>query len=198
MKPSVIAAAAVHLLITAASYYHCAKEDILPGKLRKAAYLVASAVFPAIFLLINRKASGYDLIFMLAGLGLLIRISAGDIKSGVIDLPPTLALYLVGVLSLVRVDVRFIITRLLAALLFFVVMAIGRKLSKDGIGRGDVILMPAVGLMLGTDAGLRAAVLGLAVMAVTGLLMTLRKRIKFKDGLPLAPFILLGYVFCSV
>lgn len=198
MKPSVIAAAVIYLLITAASYYNCVREDILPGKLRKAAYIAASAVCPVIFLFVNRGAPEYDIIFLSAGLGLLIRISAGDIKSGVIDILPTAALYLAGVLSLIRVDAGFIMTRLLAALIFFAVMSVGRKVSRNGIGHGDVILMPAVGLMLGTDAGLRAAVLGLAVMAAAGLTMTFRKKIGFRDELPLAPFILIGYVFCSV
>ena len=187
----------IYMVAVAAMFLHRVREEIISG-VQKSLYLLTASLGLAVFLLINNEMSTFELILLTAGAGILHGIAAVDLKKHTIDIIPTVVLYALGALMLVRTDISYILSHMLCAIVFLAVMAAGRKLSKGCIGMGDVILMPAIGLLLGIEAGLRAAVGGLIVMTVTGLILTAVKKIGFKDELPLAPFMLIGYIFCSV
>ena len=65
-------------------------------------------------------------------------------------------------------------------------------LSRRGLGGGDVKFMAAAGLFLGFGATLPAILYGTVLAALSGLVLIALKKIKRKDTIPLAPFLLAG------
>lgn len=74
---------------------------------------------------------------------------------------------------------------------FLYVMA---RVTKEGIGMGDVKLVSALGWLLGITSALVTLFIALILCAVTAvILLSLKKKGK-NDFLPFAPFLFLGYV----
>mgnify|MGYP002513219339 CR=1 FL=1 len=67
-------------------------------------------------------------------------------------------------------------------------------LSTGGIGFGDVKLLGALSLYLGLWETLSLLLCGLLIAGTAALVLLAAGRIKRKSGLPLAPFLLTGYL----
>lgn len=65
-------------------------------------------------------------------------------------------------------------------------------ISRGGLGMGDVKLFAVAGSYMGGSSILAAAFLAVLVSAVYSVVMLLLKRIKLKEEIPFAPFILVG------
>lgn len=65
-------------------------------------------------------------------------------------------------------------------------------ISRGGLGMGDVKLFAVAGSYMGGGSILAAAFLSVLASAVYSVIMLLLKRIKLKEEIPFAPFILIG------
>ena len=66
------------------------------------------------------------------------------------------------------------------------------KISRKGLGGGDVKYMSVAGLYLGFQNALPAILYGTILSAITGGIMILIKKMGRKDAIPLAPFLYIG------
>lgn len=67
-------------------------------------------------------------------------------------------------------------------------------ISKGGVGMGDVKLFAVIGLYLGSGSIMAAAFLSVMAGAVYSAVMLFLKKIKLKEEIPFAPFILVGTI----
>ncbi|MCL2365920.1 MAG: prepilin peptidase [Oscillospiraceae bacterium] len=65
-------------------------------------------------------------------------------------------------------------------------------LSRKGLGGGDVKFMAVVGLYMGFGGVISVILIGSILAAITGGTLILFKKIRRKDPIPLAPFLLIG------
>lgn len=88
----------------------------------------------------------------------------------------------------------YLVSSLIGCFLCAVVLLAGNRLSKGGIGSGDIKLLASLGFLCGLSVVMSAMILALiACLAAAGVLF-LMERNKGKDPLPFAPFILAGYL----
>lgn len=67
------------------------------------------------------------------------------------------------------------------------------KLTRGGIGYGDIKLLGAVAFLCGLRAFIYSLLLGMIVCALFAIALLILKKKKMKDELPLAPFIFVGF-----
>ena len=76
----------------------------------------------------------------------------------------------------------------------FLILGIANKLSKGGIGLGDVKLLSCIGFMCDIYIVIKTLTLALlACICILGVLLILKKQ-TVKDHLPFAPFIHIGFI----
>ncbi len=86
-----------------------------------------------------------------------------------------------------------LISRFIGLIFCFAVFYLLARLTKGGVGPGDVKLLAALGLLLGVFETLIATLLGLLLCALTGAVLMLVRRKKKADRIPFAPFLFAGY-----
>lgn len=103
----------------------------------------------------------------------------------------------VGVISLLRFACYFdenwylqVIMTLIVLLGFLLI----KKLSKGGVGTGDIIYLTLFALGFGIHNLLYTLLFSSLVVAVVGTVLLISKKLNKKDALPFMPFILLGIV----
>ena len=74
--------------------------------------------------------------------------------------------------------------------LFFVAYLV----SRGGIGFGDVKLFAVIGIYMGSGSIFSEVFLTVVVSAVYSIVMLIRKKIKLKEEIPFAPFVLIGAI----
>ncbi|MGM9603112.1 MAG: prepilin peptidase [Faecousia sp.] len=90
--------------------------------------------------------------------------------------------------------VQELIFSLIGCLLCGLILVLGNKISKGGIGAGDIKLLCCVGLVCGVNTVFTTLLLALiccCILAVVGMMM---KKITLKNSVPFGPFIYIGYV----
>jgi prepilin signal peptidase PulO-like enzyme (type II secretory pathway) len=94
---------------------------------------------------------------------------------------------------------NYLISSLIGGLLCMVLLVIANKISKGGIGAGDIKLLSAVGFVLGLYPVLSAMLFSLLGFILLSALLLLAKKCSLKDQLPFGPFIYVGFlVYCLV
>lgn len=78
---------------------------------------------------------------------------------------------------------------------FFYVLS---RLTKDGIGMGDVKLISVMGLLLGVYSTLIAVTLALMLCAVISVVLLLCKKKNKTDRIPFGPFMFFGYMLMFI
>lgn len=86
-----------------------------------------------------------------------------------------------------------LISSLIGCFLSFVILCIAQKISKGGIGNGDIKLICSIGFACGFYAVFTTLILSLTVCIVLSFLLIILKKCNKKDHLPFGPFIFLGY-----
>mgnify|MGYP003295151084 CR=1 FL=1 len=84
---------------------------------------------------------------------------------------------------------------LLCCMVLFYVLS---RLTKEGIGMGDVKLISVMGFMTGMSLTLMAVLLSLILCTVTSILLLLRKIKNKNDRIPFGPFMFFGYIFMLI
>lgn len=72
-------------------------------------------------------------------------------------------------------------------------LLLGNRLSKNGIGGGDVKLLAAMGFLLGLYAVFTTLVIALIICSVFAVAVMLTKKMTIKQSVPFGPFIYAGY-----
>lgn len=80
---------------------------------------------------------------------------------------------------------------LLGCLILFYVMS---RLTKDGMGMGDVKQLAALGWMIGLRGALVSALFSLLACAMAAIVLLVSKKKNTKDSVPFGPFIFFGYL----
>lgn len=80
---------------------------------------------------------------------------------------------------------------LLICLVLFYVMS---RLTKEGIGMGDVKLIAALGWSIGLEAALLTVLFALLICTVAAFILLFGKKKNGKDRVPFGPFMFFGYI----
>ena len=100
------------------------------------------------------------------------------------------------VLSGMDVAVAYIITALIGGMASLCVLIICNKLSKGGIGYGDIKIFASLGFMCGFYAVASTLVFAMLSCTVSIIALLVAKKKKVKDEIVFAPFIYIGYSLC--
>lgn len=93
---------------------------------------------------------------------------------------------------------EYLLSSLLGGILCFVLLMIAGKLSKGGIGKGDVKLITALGFTCGLMKVFTSLLISLVICVVVSLLMVFLKKKTFKDHMPFGPFIYAGFLIVLI
>lgn len=83
---------------------------------------------------------------------------------------------------------------LIGGFVCFLILTIASKMSKGGIGGGDIKLLSAMGFMCGLQEVLYTMVLAMLLCIVVSAILMLMKKLTTKGFLPFGPFIYAGFV----
>lgn len=100
---------------------------------------------------------------------------------------PELAVAREGVLSRM-------LSSVLGAVFCFVVLILTSKLTRGGLGYGDVKLLSALGFMCGLYMAVYTLVISSFLCALFSIGLLVTKKKKMKDNLPMGPFVFFGYI----
>lgn len=89
--------------------------------------------------------------------------------------------------------VQDVVGSVVGCLLCGLFLALGNKLSRGGIGGGDIKLLSCVGLLCGLYLVFTILVLALICCCVLSLPAMLSKKLTLRNSVPFGPFIYLGY-----
>lgn len=89
---------------------------------------------------------------------------------------------------------RSLLTALVGGAFCLVLLYVMARLTREGIGMGDVKLVSAVGWLLGLTSALVVLFLALILCALTAVVLLLSKKKGKKDTLPFGPYLFVGYI----
>ena len=142
---------------------------------------------------------------MILTLGVLNVISITDIK--LYKIPNLCVLILLGgrclsmIPELVNNDGTFLmglINSLIAGIVSFLFLLLMSKITRGGIGYGDVKLFGALGFLCGVRAVLYTLMLSFFLCAIVSAVLLLSRKKGLKDGLPMGPFIWIGFAIAII
>lgn len=176
--PLVIAASGVLFAAIAAAFpMFITDEDMSMYLLFRAMTLIDLLFFAA---LIDYK------LHLIPNMLLLILLACGAVNYGTIAFLD---------FSLFRYE---IIMALLGCAVCFIIFLIGKLISHNGMGMGDVKLAAVIGFMLGLDSTIGCLVWSLVIGAITGVVMMIAKKANRKTKLPFAPFFFVGTLLSHI
>lgn len=88
---------------------------------------------------------------------------------------------------------RSLLAALIGASFCLVLLYLLARLTKEGVGMGDVKLLSVLGWLVGLVPALIALFLAMILCALAAVVLLLSKKKSRKDVLPLGPFLFLGY-----
>ena len=87
----------------------------------------------------------------------------------------------------------WLLNSIIAAAASFVVLFIVMKLTKGGVGMGDIKILSSLGFLCGILAVFYTLVISVVLCAVVSTALLIFKKKKMKDSLPLGPFMYMGF-----
>jgi len=159
--------------------------------------IVTAALFVAMMLHFERPVVGAAHCVLVAGL---VALTAVDLRTKRLPREITYTTIAIGaplltIAAFVVDEPRRVLTALLGAVIATVVMAALYKVSRGGLGDGDVRLSPLLGLYLGwSNPGLALVGLfyGFIIGSVVGVVMMVVGRAGRRTALPFGPFLATG------
>ena len=88
----------------------------------------------------------------------------------------------------------YMVSSILGCLLCAFVLVIANRLSKGGIGGGDIKLLSAVGFMCGIYVVCSTMLLALVACVLTSFILLAARKCTRKDSVPFGPFIWIGFL----
>lgn len=114
-------------------------------------------------------------------------------------IPNTMVLYLflIKLIDAVITKEKWLETSI-AFILFLIVMAILYRFSKGGLGAGDVKLIAVMAFYLGLESTCLVLILACGLIIGYACIRWFLKKQHWKTSVPMAPFVLIGYMVHSV
>lgn len=186
-------------IISVLTFLYTYRKRRMDGRKEVLYYIVISLISVSIFAILNIEIiNKFKGIALFASIPVMLSIAWYDAKEKQIDVKLMLTLLGIAVISIINYDVLYPVTHILTAALFFVMMFIGNKVSKNGIGFGDIKLMPILALLLGLSDMLKVTLGALFIMLIVGIVSIIRKKAGWKDSLPFAPYLYVAFVLCAI
>ncbi len=91
-----------------------------------------------------------------------------------------------------------LISRIVGLLCCLVIFYLSSRLTKDGLGMGDVKLIAAIGWILGLTIALKTVLLSLFLCTAAALYLLLGKKKNKKDSIAFGPFLFFGYILMLI
>ena len=192
------------------AWYFRSKEEQLSKKRLVMLSAVSAAVLLALAVFFSLTALPHEWTahVMLRTFGVLIFswfAAVIDLKYKVIPNKLTLCMLILGVISIgieIAAEPAYwkatLLNALIGAGIAGGIFLLANLISRNGLGMGDVKLMALIGLYLGLEGALGAAMWAMVTAAVTGGILMIIRKAKLKTELALAPFFFLGTVVSNV
>lgn len=90
--------------------------------------------------------------------------------------------------------ISYFVSSLVGAFLCMLLLIIANKISKGGIGGGDIKLIASIGFVCGVYVVISSMLLALICCIVVSSLLLALKKCSTKDNVPFGPFIYVGYL----
>ena len=150
----------------------------------------------AVFLFINKSKIGeYNTYFYVAGYYLICSIAYSDYKTMQIYKQHLIAIYLIALLSIMRLDLYYVFSHLLCGVLILIMMLVCKKLSKNGVGNGDIKLLTALSVIFGFNVFLRMMLTSLIILIVVSVFNKIFRKKPFCEERPFVPYLSIGLTF---
>ena len=88
---------------------------------------------------------------------------------------------------------RVLVNNTIAAVIVLVFLFVMSKLTKGGLGAGDVKIYTALGFLCGIGCVFYTLLFTMIISAIFSIVLLILKKKKLKDSFPMGPFICLGY-----
>lgn len=187
------------LIISIPTFFYTYKKGRVEERKEVLYYIIVSLISVSIFAILNIGVMNtFKGITLFSTIPILLSIAWYDAKEKQIDVKLMLMLLGISVISIINYDILYPVTHILTAALFFVLMFIVNKVSKNGIGFGDIKLMPILALLLGLGTMLKVTLGALFIMLIAGIVSIIRKKARWKDSLPFAPYLYIAFVLCAM
>ena len=168
----------------------------------KSVVLVSAGTVVMVLLLHILKWNHYSLPEMILNVVLLWCMAVLTVTDHKIQIIPNqflkvlliIDILILGIYCLVDIEgglylsIQCVLGGVISGIVFFVCYF----LSKSQLGAGDVKLAMIIGLYLGAERALDAFLYGTVICCVYSLVQVARKRLSWKDGVPMVPFLTLG------
>lgn len=92
----------------------------------------------------------------------------------------------------------YLISSLIGGSACILLLIIANKISKGGIGGGDIKLLTCIGFVCGLQEVVTTMLLAVVVCIIVSVVLLLLKKLTTKDHLPFGPFIYLGFMLMSL
>jgi prepilin signal peptidase PulO-like enzyme (type II secretory pathway) len=168
-------------------------------------YMVGSGFFR---LFGNPWAIVQPIFWLIIGM-MLLTIFMTDLLYGVIPLSVNMTLltlvlfYRIGLVSFGLMTTNDFILAIVSGIALGLLFLFLKKITKwikgvDGMGDGDIVLSPALGLLLGWPKIFVATFTAFVVGSLVGIVLIVLKKRKMSNTIPFGPFLVFGTVFALV
>lgn len=91
-----------------------------------------------------------------------------------------------------------LLNSLIAGIACLIFLFLASKITGGGIGYGDIKLFAALGFLCGTRAVVYTLLLSVFICSIVSVVLLISKKKKLKDGLPMGPFIWVGFAITVI
>ena len=116
-----------------------------------------------------------------------------DIKKKKISVVVSLIFFVIGVVVSIINKEKSLISILGGVGIGFILLLVG-KFSRESVGIGDGLIFLVTGLYLGFTRNIVLLLYGLIFCALVSIILITFKKLKLKDKIPFAPFVLVAYI----
>lgn len=177
-------------------------EYIFRNKEKKIIVIALSVIFATVcgYAAGNNAVSFVDMLKMTLTFVILSCIFITDLELLIIPNICSIILIIGRVISIVYEFIRvsdkaliLLFNSVLALIICLLMLFVSSKITKGGIGYGDIKILSSVGFLCGIRAALYTLLFSFLLCAILSSLLLISKKKKLKDSLPLGPFIWIGY-----
>lgn len=162
-------------------------------------WIALAAISALCGFVISQKAT-YPLALPVLGICYLAALSAAVMDLKIRIIPNYIPLSVIGIRSVIFIyefivtdtALEYLLSSLIGCLLCFVLLGVANKISKGGIGGGDIKLLSAIGFCSGVYLVFSALILALICCSLVSVVLLITKKKEMKGSLPFGPFIYVG------
>ena len=171
-------------------------KNVLHYVIRDKYCVIVNIIMPLLFLYISVKMGiNFDSIKTMVFVTLLAVAVLHDIKRREIPNKLIIAFLIIGmVFAVLSLNINVLLNSIMSFLLFGVAFLIISKVSKGGVGEGDIKLIACSGLFLGVSGLFASVFMAMILVFVASIALIILRLVNRKSFLPFAPFLLAGFL----